>query len=633
MQRFKSKNRPRKFLRILNFTYVRRLVVIVISSWATLITQLGIGDTDPQLEVPRIEISEQNTAPVDVLNQQTQVRKGPRSLAELVDATNFDSRIARTIELRNLLAVAHVEELRQYSGEVQHLQASGFKQEVEEGIVQRWALLDPKSALSFVDQRFTEPRRSALFDVVFREWSVTNLSDALNQATRLDRQDKETALRSILIAREDLSVAERREFARELDSDWLAVEVLSKVSDTSVFSDPKLEWESFISRHEDRLNKLSPKKFQLLAEIARAWIGRDGLAVFEEMQVSLPSATLLPEITKSAILKLVPDDPQLAFDFVLEVYFREQLYLYRDLVREIVHSWAQVDPKSTFQATLAVNAPVLRRVLQETTLRQWARRDSRELLNSLETFPDNLHSLIREITVIEMAEKTPDIVSEVLLSINERQRRELVAKRVASKWASQNIEAVLHWIESDHSVHEFKSELKETAFREFARIDAWSAFRRAIELPIFEEDLGLEATVVASVARSQSLDSAVSMLSEVRPGITRIQAYNAAIRQSLLERDAERALALFLELCEYETSFTLRPPKTVIRELPVRVFESLDQISSEVMRIHTAQELLKVHEDEDTFEPRQLERLNEIAKTELSSGLRQGMESVIDSIR
>lgn len=611
----------------------QRVVGVVIALWATILAQFGTCDEDVQLEGQTTNASESRDALVSNPNEQTSVRGELQSWDDLVDTTKFDSRMAHTIALRKFLARSDVEELQQYWEKSHSLRAHALKKQVQAGIIQRWTVLDPVSAFTFVNEQLTDSDKSSLFDLVFREWSVSNLDDALSHAAQLDQQGKETALRSILIAREDLSIAERREFARELDSDWLAVEILAEVLDARVLSDPKREWETFISRHEDRLQELSSEKFQLLTEIAHAWIARDGLAVFQKMQASLPIPKLLSEVTRSATLKLVVDNPQLAFDFGLDVYFREQTYRYRALVRELVSRWAQLDPKSTFDATLTVNASVLRRELQKATLTYWARNDSRELLSNLETFPEDSHDLIREIAIIEMAEKTQETISEVLLGIDDRQHRRSVAMRLAYNWAQQDIVAVLSWIEADESVLEFKSDVKRAAFREFARSEPRLAFQTAIAQPISGENNGLEATVIDSIARWHSLDTAVSMLPHVRSGTTRVKAYDAVIEQSLSEHDSERAIELFLELCDHETSSTSGPVETVAEELPVHLFENIDHISSEVMRASVAQELFRQYGDDDIFNRRQLAKLKKISQSSPSSSLLEGLEGVIDSIQ
>lgn len=608
--------------RSLKFPSSQRIVMVVFAFWATVLAQFGMSEGDYQLDTRSTEVLAPTDSSVNNPSTQTPVRDLVQSLDELVDTTKFESRLTRTSALRKLLAQADVEQLQQYWEEAHSFGVPVFKQETQARIIQRWSVLDPTSAFTFVYEQLAAPLQSSLLGIVFTEWSVSDLEDALSHVSQLDLESKENALRCILIAREDLSIAERREIANKLGYDWLAIEVLTEVAESGVLFDPKHEWETFISSHEDRLHLLSSKHYQLLTQIVHAWIVRDGLAVFQTMQASLPSSTLLPEITRSATLELVTDDPQLAFDFALDVYYREQAYQYRVLVRELVYRWALFDPMSAFKATRTVNAHVLRRALQRTTLRQWARKDSRELLRSLETLPENLHSLIRELAIIEMAEKTPEAVSEFLLGIVERQRRESVAHQIASRWAHQDTVAALFWIESDQSVFDIKGELTEAVFREFARNTPWLALQTAIDQPVSEEDKGLEATVINTIARIHSLDIAVAMLPKVRAGTTRIDAYDSVIKQSLSEHDPERALDLFLQLCEHEANSTTKLVETVAEKLPMRLFESIDQVSSRVIRVNVAQELLRQYEHNDKFDQSQLKKLKEISQKQPSDNVR-----------
>lgn len=588
---------------------------------------------DDRFETPRSTTpSEPIENVIKNVNEQTFTITLVQSLSELVDATRFESRLARTLALRRLLARANVKELQQYWEKAQSLEIPKFKEEVQQGIVQRWSVLDPVAAFTFVNRQSSDTHKTSFLRLVFREWSLSNLDDALSHAGSLDQESKEIALRSVLIAREDLSINERRELARELDCDWIAIEVLTQIADADVLSDPKLEWETFLRNQGDNLQNLSEKQSQLLAKIAFAWIDQDGFDVFEEMQESFLPSTLLLDTTKAVAYEIVADKPEIAFDFVLDVFSREPGYEYGNLVVELAIHWAQIDPKSAFNATLKVDRHSLQRRLQKHTLRQWAHQDSSALLSVLDTLPEHLHPLIREIVVIEAAEKSRDMVAEVLNDIEDRNHRERVARHVASNWGEHDIDEAMQWIESDGSVLHIQSKLKEVAFREFAQRDPRLALETALNQPLSAEEKGLEAAVIDSVARWGSLDTAISMLPNVRRGKTRIEAFDSVIEQSISEDDLDRALELFLQLCEHEPTITSGPLETVVTELPEKLFKSLDRISSERMRIRAARELYLKHSDSDTFNQTQLERLNEISQSGLSNRMREKMENVIDSV-
>ena len=368
----------------------------------------------------------------------------------------------------------------------------------------------------------------------------------------------------------------------------------------------------------------------VLAKIAHAWIDQDGFVAFQEMQSSALPPKLLLDTTNYVAYELVADDPQLAFDFVFEVYSHELGYEYRNLAIEVTNEWAQPDPASAFDATLTMDGEFLQRELQKTVLRQWARKDARALLSNLNNFPANLHSVVRQIAVIESADKTVETVAELLGNIRERKRREDVAWKVAYHWAQQDIVATLQWIETDESISHIQQKLKEVSFRQLAQSSPHLALQIALSQPLEADAVGLEATVVDATARWGSLDVAISMLPQVRSDSTRTDAFDAVIEHSLLEQDPERALDLFLQLCEYETISTNGPLDTVIKELSERLFDSIDTITSEVTKGRVARELYREHIDGDVFSDHQLSQLREMSSPDPSDTRREAMERVME---
>ncbi|MYC26160.1 MAG: hypothetical protein F4X56_09615 [Gammaproteobacteria bacterium] len=556
-----------------------------------------------------------------------------QSLSEFVDATKFESRLARTIALRSMLDRADQKDLQKYWDEALHLQVPVFAEEAQKAIVQRWSVLEPVAAITFLDQHLPSKRRLSMLGIVFREWSLSSLTDALNHVKRMDQESQEVALTSILRAREDLSNFERRQLARELDADWLAVEILKEEGDSIVFSDPEQEWESFVHRHADRLDSLSTEQSELLAKIALAWIDQVGLDAFLEIQSSFLPPKLLLSTTNFVAYELVEDDPKLAFDFVLEAYSREPGYEYRKLARELTTDWARSDPAKAFDATLTMDAEFLRRELQKEVLRQWASRDAQALLRNLNNFPANLHGTVREIALIESADKTPKMATELLGNIKERKRRESVAWELAFNWAQQDIVATLQWIESDESISQIQRKLKEVAFRQLAQSKPQLALQTALNQPFNTEETGLEVTVVDATAQRGSLDVAISMLAQVRSGKTRVDAYDAVIEHSLMEHDPELALDLFLQLCEHETISKYGPLDTIVEELPKQLYDAIDTISSKVSRGRIARELYREHLDNDIFTDQQLKQLKEMSSPDPSDTKLEAFERMMRNRR
>ena len=99
-------------------------------------------------------------------------------LSDLADVSKFESRLLRYTALQDMLADKDVAALQTYYEDSKEIQQPNLREETQYAIVNRIAVVDPRTALDLADE-FPTRRRGSLIDTIFREWSLSNLDEAV----------------------------------------------------------------------------------------------------------------------------------------------------------------------------------------------------------------------------------------------------------------------------------------------------------------------------------------------------------------------------------------------------------------------------------------------------------------------
>lgn len=537
-----------------------------------------------------------------------------RSLLKLSDASKFDSFFARTEAILSFVANANIEVVQQLWNESKKLQSPNFREELQHRVIQRWAVLDPYTALETAREELPAQRQSSAIKWIYREWSQVSLEEAITHAQDLGTEQLENAVVGIVSGREDLSPKQLREIARRLDSELIAIELLKETTNDVVIDVPRNEWNAFVSGNLDQFQNLSDDETRMLAELGHSWVLQEGVTVYEEMQESLAVNTPLLQIVTVVSEKLISTHPQLAVDFVLKGVAQEQELGYHELAVELIARWAKTEPSEALEATNGIKAYSMRRQMHRRVFEQWASPDPYVLLDDLREFPENLQNLAHEIALTELAKHSPETVIGMLSDLSVRGHRDQVAKAIVSSWAILDITSTLEWIESEPLVSHRRGTLKELAFKTLASTNAQVALEIALQQPLKANGEGWEGDVIRAVI-SQDVDTAVTMIPRARNEETRFRSYDYAVMRSLFDSDFETATELFLNLTEEES----RAPNSTdlfSRLAPERLFEILGSIRSVKARADSARSLLWNHEDKKLFSTAQINLIREIERSE-----------------
>lgn len=537
-----------------------------------------------------------------------------RSLKNLSDASQFGSVFARTRAILAFLTNADIEVVQRLWKESKKLQFPKFQEELQSRVIQRWAVLNPRAALSTARDELPAQRQNAAIELIYREWSLSSLEGAIAHAQDLSVEHLESAMTGIVLARDDLSPTQLREIARRLDSELIVIELLKETTNDVVIDVPRKEWNVFVSENLDGFQNLSDDEIRMLAEIGHSWVLQEGVTAFEEMQESLSENTPLLKTVTLVSEKLISTHPQLALDFVLEGVVQEQELGYHELAVEVIARWAETEPSEALEATKDIKAYSMRRQMHRRIFEQWASPDPYVLLDDLRELPDDLQNLAHEIALIELAMHSPETVIGMLGDLPVRGHRDQVAKAIVSNWAIIDLTSTLEWIASEPLVVHRRGTLKELAFKTLASKDPQHALELALQQPLKANGEGWEGDVIRAVI-SQDVDTAVTMIPHVRNDETRFRSYDYAVMRSLFDSDFETATELFLNLTEVES----RAPNSTdlfSRLAPERLFEILGLIRSVKARADSARSLLWNHENKNLFSTAQINLIREIERSE-----------------
>ncbi len=537
-----------------------------------------------------------------------------RSLKKSSDATQFGSFFARTKAILTYVTNADIERVQQMWRESKRLQSPGFQEELQHKLIQRWAILDPYEAIETVKKELPTHGQSSAIELIYREWSLSSLEDAITYAQDLSVKHQESAVTGIVLAREDLSSHQLREIARRLNREVVAIELLKATRNDIVIDVPVQEWNVFVSKHLDRFQSLSDDDLRMFIEIGHSWVLQDGVTVFEEMQASLPENTPLLSTVTGVAEKLISTHPQLALDFVLKGVDKEQEMGFHELAIELIARWAKTEPSEALKATKGVKAYSMRRQMHRRVFEHWASPDPYTLLDRLTELPDDLQNLAHEIALTELAKHSPETVTGLLSDLSVRGNRDQVAKAIVASWALIDLSSTLEWIASEPLVSHRRGSLKELAFKTLAITDPQLALEIALQQPLKTNGEGWEEDVIDQVIL-RDMDTAVTMIPRARTSETRFRTYDFAVMVSLFDSNFEFASDLFLDLTEEKP----RAPNSIdlfSRLAPERLFEILGLIRSVEARKDAARSLLSNQEDKGLFSTAQINLLREIERSE-----------------
>ncbi len=454
----------------------------------------------------------------------------------LDDVATLKGGFAKRAALHSLLGRASEKEAFDLLKASAQLPGGNQRQWVESAIVRRLAATNPGQTLKQIES-MPRHRHESLITTTFSEWSQWNLDDAVASAKKLELPQMNAALVGILSARDDLSEDLRRQIARQLNNEQLAIDLIAQAKIKESIDDPAQAWHMLVNDDQDNTSQAG-----LLIQVAQAWFDDQGFAALSQILDSLTDWSDFSLVLTGMMPRLLQSDPHQALEQILGLKNEQRSWI----ANMLVSKWAQSDPQSALDAVSAIEGNRLRKQLQEAVVRAWANKDPRAVLDGIELLPENLQKTGQEAAIMAIAQSSPEEAANLLATLD-NQSRSMVAYTIASQWANRNPTAALDWVLTSPDVEHMRNELLGIVLGQVAEVDPQLAFETALNQPIGEHGTGLESTVLARIAMNDP-ELAVELLAKVRDGNTKLMAYMSVGSQLVRQDRVDQAMKLAQEL-------------------------------------------------------------------------------------
>lgn len=404
---------------------------------------------------------------------------------------------------------------------------------------------------------------------------------------------------------EDLSKAARNKTDQQPNDEHVAPAGVAS-SNQHEFQDAVGSWDKFMDEHAEDIPDIEEEQLALLHRIALARVKNEGVEAFHSISESLHDDDVRFGVLGHLLEEMVQSDPQLAFDAAIGLDRDEG----RTLVWDVVLNWSASDAKSALDhSTSADIEDDLRLQLQEAVIRSWAARTPDAILGNVEQLPEELRIFGRQEALSSLARSAPETAALQIGSVRDIESRRITATAIARSWLRRDVSEAIGWVQTSPELDEIRRDVLVEVLQDLAERNPTLAFDTALQHPIQDSEVGLEASVIARVA-SSDVDEALNLLQEVRSGPTKTAACTSI--GSTLARNGElaRAMSLIRQLPESSQDFyTGTVVVTWSMTNPTKVTEQIDQLPSDELKAQAALMALSANHEQKKLSKDQVETL------------------------
>lgn len=503
---------------------------------------------------------------------------------ELYQLTEFKNRANRTLALYSMLEHMDESTLNSLWQESKDLSTRSLRNEVEMAIVHRLATLEPRQILTEI-VGYPTVRYHELLEMVYEEWSQSDLEAAVTFAQNLDAAARETVLQSIMNSREDLSAEALLDTARKLGLEHDAKGRIARLSSEQPITDPVDSWNTFVGDHQHAFRYMGSNQRTLLSNITEALVEELGPDAFDLVDEALTDDRDKAVALGSVAQQIAKKDPKLAFELMLTHPPKRNE---TGAIWYVAKTWATSNPEAALDAVVKIKQGRMRNELIAAVVDQWTTVDPATLIEGVEDLPEKSRIYAERQAWDAFATKSPADASKLFGQLSDAASKERVAESIAANWAKSDVEATLAWIKSNQELDHIHSRLTSIALEQFAELDPNKAIELALAQPLSDSDVGPEADLMGILAR-HNIDASIELLNQSRNIETKLAGMISAGSTLVVYRgDPDGAMDLaklapseeardeyFTTLIRY---WTLMKPETIqprIDQFPTKELRSL----------------------------------------------------------
>ncbi len=554
--------------------------------------------------VPQNEQSSQDVAQGEV--EQTSTTSTNRiSTTDRIETGRFDeifkhdSISEQYRALHATLSHATQQELKEWWNQSKSIERTSQREIAQEVILRSLTAINPQEAIRRIDEVSILQSNAAL-KIVFSEWAVLHLEDAINAAATLVSSQRNVALQTILETRDDLPENERLSIARQLESEKTFLRLLSDSKVSENIGEPERSWEILLNDNVDNILQT-----ETLTKVAEAWREQIGLEVLSKIyQIGVDDYRIRPPLVEA----IAQEDPESALEYARSLSDeQEQSYLSERIVRV----WAQTDAPAALSAVSTFEPASLVSALEENIANTWAQSNPSEMIENVELISLENRAYPLSTALSNIAREDPLGAIDMLSSLEHTVgNTSMILSSIVYQWAVQHPEAATEWVlENFDSENPQRRNLLESTLPRLARRDPNKAFELAIQHPASGSGLGLDYHVLGEIVREGDIEVAKKLLPQVNERYKYIL-YGRVASEMVVEGQIEQALSLGEELEESNRRYYyLTVFSSWARTNPKNLMESLDGLSDKTIKSIAAYEIISQNRYNPVFTNDQLERV------------------------
>lgn len=455
------------------------------------------------------------------------------NLARIGEIVDIESEYLRMVTLRQMLADLDEQGTLELLDQTESVTYPNLRLRLQREILRKLSAIDPLRTLTqtrYVDKR----SRMHSIEVVFEEWSRSNLTEAVTHARTLAQEERLTALKTISRTRDDLSSASLSEIAHDLGFGGMTTRLMEDLIVNSASTDPKGSWNQIL---RDPWRDYS--QIWSLVKIADAWITLEGPDVLFQVADQIPNHLTRTEVIRILLDDMSAEDASGAFDYARALYKQTD----GSIFRTTVFRWAASDPHSALQAVSSLDNEALRVEMLETIATRWAQANPEELLRNIGVFPIAAQARGRSLAIGEIAKTSPQdaIATLSLIPSNEVKN---AARHLVYWWSLTSEHDAMDWIQSDPTVRDYQKSLIRVVLDELVLKDPEAAMQFALDQPIDSSRRNLEYRLINALVRDNKIDESLSLLPRMREGNSQFEAFVRVGINLIVNKNVDRALGL-----------------------------------------------------------------------------------------
>ena len=479
-------------------------------------------------------------SPADIAEVQMNQDSGGGDLAIRLRSIG---RYARTIELHRVIQPLNAEQLLAVIQDSLDVDPRQLRDEIEEVAIRRLAMVDPKKALAYVSG-IPRYRRGNLIAVVFQEWSVADLDEAIEHSMGLDESGRRTAVEGIVRARYDLSERVLRDIALRLGHEDVVVDMIAASLIEIPIDNSQKAWQRFLIDHGANVALLSDIQDSLLARISIARFNDSGSEFLADIHSQLNDDTSRIRVLFRLLDSIVEDDPQYAFELAAS-YTELSPSIGGRAMDRVISLWARSDPMGALALSASINDVAVRARCEVAALKEWAKRDAQELLSFLDQVPPYLIVVARLEALRSLAQTSPESVINSIGEFESEADKELFVSEIALNWSKKDPKTTMQWLTTSPEVGKLDTRFLQRLHQKIlADMVKRGEIQLALDVSSEQSKPVWQGWVIGEVAFHHGSSFAMELLEKSRDPIARQSAYDHIGEALVNEGKSSQAIEL-----------------------------------------------------------------------------------------